>query len=465
MRRTPNSPTPARGERGFSLIELVVASLIAVEILVAAGIMFDLHNRLARVQAQITDTQQSLRVGQYDMVRTLRMAGRGGLPARFLDTSVAPNAWRNVAVDVRNNVDDTNRAISLDGTLVDVPLAVAGSDILTVRGCITTTLYQTTQQSLDGGSLTISNPSPVGLRQSLTPIKNEIDAADLGSPDSQPMLAVVSPVSRSIYATVRVTDVDSSGVDADGNGTMKVDLDRAANTLGNAVPAGMTVGLVCLVEEYRYYIREDHEIPGDATTPIKTHLSRARMQPGTDKPYGAVADNLRLDIADDVIDLQVALGYDTDYPSTGTAIVGAFDDDLDNMGDDDVIFEDTTDAGRATDDWLYNSTSDDPTRIQWTTHRYVNVGTGFANTGPVRLYHVRVSTVARTARPDPRYEVQRIGVPEGGNEYLEDNDYSVAPSNFWKTADPPSTPAAKFTDRRMHRIRLLRTEVQLRNVS
>ncbi|MEO8198558.1 MAG: prepilin-type N-terminal cleavage/methylation domain-containing protein, partial [Thermoanaerobaculia bacterium] len=56
-------------ENGFSLIELLIGMVIAIEILVAALTVFDVHNRLARIQLQITDMQQSLRVAQYDMVR------------------------------------------------------------------------------------------------------------------------------------------------------------------------------------------------------------------------------------------------------------------------------------------------------------------------------------------------------------------------------------------------------------
>ena len=73
-----NRPAPStRSESGFSLIELLIAVLIAIEILVAAAIAFDVHNRAAVVQTQITDMQQSLRVAQHDMARLLRMAGRG----------------------------------------------------------------------------------------------------------------------------------------------------------------------------------------------------------------------------------------------------------------------------------------------------------------------------------------------------------------------------------------------------
>ena len=67
-------------QAGFSLVELLIAMLIGVQILIAAAIAFDFNNKLAITQTQITDLQQSLRVAQHDMSRLVRMAGRGNLP-------------------------------------------------------------------------------------------------------------------------------------------------------------------------------------------------------------------------------------------------------------------------------------------------------------------------------------------------------------------------------------------------
>src|ERR1700761_3682997 len=88
------------GERGFTVLEMTVALFITAEVIVAGLALFDFHNKLARVQTQVTDMQQSLRVAQYDIVRLARMAGRGGLPA--IMASSAGTNWGAVAV--RNNV-------------------------------------------------------------------------------------------------------------------------------------------------------------------------------------------------------------------------------------------------------------------------------------------------------------------------------------------------------------------------
>ncbi|MEO7973939.1 MAG: prepilin-type N-terminal cleavage/methylation domain-containing protein, partial [Thermoanaerobaculia bacterium] len=88
------SATPQRRQSGFSLIELLIGMVIAIEILVAALTIFDVHNRMARVQLQITEMQQSVRVAQYDMVRATRLTGRGGLPPAFrVDTDDISVPW------------------------------------------------------------------------------------------------------------------------------------------------------------------------------------------------------------------------------------------------------------------------------------------------------------------------------------------------------------------------------------
>src|SRR5436190_4801967 len=65
---------------GFTLLEALVTITVTVVILVAILALFDFTNKLTRVQTQVADMQQELRIGQSDIVRYTRMAGRGGLP-------------------------------------------------------------------------------------------------------------------------------------------------------------------------------------------------------------------------------------------------------------------------------------------------------------------------------------------------------------------------------------------------
>lgn len=424
-------------QRGFSLLELLIGMLIAVEILVAALTIFDVHNRLARVQLQVTDMQQSLRVAQYDMVRSIRMAGRGGLPAAFrVDPDDISVPWlRGLAVESRDNVADGGDNYLALGS--DDPQAVPGTDILTVRGCLSGLVFQMEKRSLADYSAT-----QVIVRRDLQNGRSQDLSEFLQSGFEGPLL-LQSATDRNQYAIAEVTGVTGNATAVTVGITYSSAVDPP-NPLVAAPVGGFRPGFVCTLEEYRYYIRRNFETPGDDSTRLKPRLTRARMIPGTEIAYAEDAANLTLDLADDIFDLQVALGLDTDYSSAaGTA--GSFDADGNDTGPDDLIFEASNDSKRATDDWLGNSTEDDPTEDEY------RVNAGIA-TRPVRLLFVRITTLARTSRPDPKYVAPDFE-PAGGSDLVENNDYDADPANFFKQGE-----------NRNYRHRLLQTVVALRNL-
>ncbi|HEX9798906.1 MAG TPA: hypothetical protein VGC00_01925 [Thermoanaerobaculia bacterium] len=475
MRRAPR-PAPAT-ESGFSLIELVISMLIAIEILIAAAIAFDIHNKVASVQVQITDLQQSMRVAQYDINRTLRTAGRGSLPfdlrpnADFDETAAIP-AVSGIAIEVRNNVTGDARYVARgDNTS---PQAIAGSDILTVRGCIAGTAYQIDPSTFEwdaddngvGDSdavLSIPDTSVAGLAQPLGPLVQEIQvyaAAPRGR------MALVSPTALQVYAVADIVSMVVNGLAANPTSVdLTLDLDNAspinpvnlnavgydptAPELSRMYPPEMTVALVCFLEEYRYYVRE---VAGDALTPLRPRLTRARFEPGTELPYLGQAQSFSLDLADGIFDVQVALGLDTDFTVNGfdATVPGSYNDDSDWIDVDDVIFEadpyDEAQNGDA-DDWLYNDTGDAVDAIQYTTHSFDD------NAGnPVQVYFVRVSVAGRTARLDRSYQAPELDTRADG-DWIEDHNLDANPGLNYNSGD-----ALK------HRRRVLQAIVDMRNV-
>ena len=142
---------PGCGTAGFSLVELLVTLLVVAEILVVAGLMFDLHSKTARAQNQVADMQQSLRVGQREVIELVRMAGRGGLPSHLpVDTPGGiPSVDQGLAIHVDNNVDADFR-IDPDDPATEV---VAGTDVLRVRGVFSSPLYQLATSALASARL------------------------------------------------------------------------------------------------------------------------------------------------------------------------------------------------------------------------------------------------------------------------------------------------------------------------
>jgi prepilin-type N-terminal cleavage/methylation domain-containing protein len=444
--RTATPASRRRGQRGFTLIEVVVATLISAEVILAALALFDFHNKLARVQAQISDMQQSLRVAQYEMVRLAREAGRGGFPA-VLQAGTANEAYGAAAV--RNNVGGAvsdQIAIGFPNS----PKAQDGSDVLTLRGVFGTPIFQlnpaagsltltpkgATPTNATGGTLVVCATTPTGIAQDLTPLITAVAAA--GAASQVEPLIVVSPLAETIYAVVELNPASSNtttnqpqcpsppGV-ANPNGVLiafNVTGDANANafqqlgavTSVTGLPARMTsIAWLGILEEYRYYVRQDNT--GRDPAP---HLSRARMYPGTEIPYYNDPTNLQVDVADNVLDLQVALGVDT-------------------LGDG-FIFEGAPPVGNPpvqanmtpsiTDDWIYNVAGDTPFPP--------------LPARPWPLRELRISTLAKTGNLDPKYQGPTI-------TNIEDHVYTA--SDFVNT----------FRGR-TYRHRLLQTVVGLRNL-
>lgn len=90
--------TNLRARAGFTLIELLVSMVVFLGILVAMFAVFNANYKLAQVQTHVANMQQSLRIAQHDLVRMVRMAGRGGLSRGTLPQGLA------VAVTDRKSV-------------------------------------------------------------------------------------------------------------------------------------------------------------------------------------------------------------------------------------------------------------------------------------------------------------------------------------------------------------------------
>ena len=400
------------GEAGFTLAELTVT--LAVTVLLALSILavFDFNNRLFRVQTHITDMQQSLRAAQYKLTRQLRMAGRGGLP-------------QDKALAMRNNVGLGGAQENILAGVGSSPLVARGTDVITVRGVVATPIYQvnysdstvfTAPDPTGRGKIVLTDPGPTGVHQDLTPYQNLLSGPS-AVPDA---LIMVSPTGDQTYAVVEieagnvVINRDGAGNVISGNATLNyvwtggTHTDAYKTLYNSAGGFPLTrVAAVGILEEYRFYVRDVAQPAGaigSATNPV---LSMARVFPGSEEAYRDDPDNLKIDVADGVVDLQAALGIDTN-------------------GDGDVAGPGPG-VTAANDEWQYDDPADG----------------ALAGT----LKYVRVSAVVRTQRPDQGYTAPPLAP-------LEDHDYDNPPSALNLAGGPD----------RHYRRRLLQTVVDLRNL-
>jgi hypothetical protein len=402
------APLSGRSAAGFTLVELLVAATIAVIVLIGVLRLFDLGGEVARTQVSVADMQQSARIGQSTVLRRLRMAGRGPLPVGMLPVGTAIEVCNNAQVDPA--CDRTEIAIDFEGS----PKILFGTDVLTLRGVFSAPLWQINHTdpatfSVDTSGVEVTGTLRIGSR-SHTGVPQPTDAlveALSGDPAIPEPLLIISPLDDRIFAVVEI-DPESSDVTDPDNLVVGFKYSGGIRTAGYqeltgsaAFPAELTsVAFAGILEEYRYYIRDTE----------KPRLSIARLYPRSEDPYRASVQQLQMDVAGDVLDLQVAMGFD-----------------LDGTGD-------VTDSASAADEWLFNHADDDADPALW-------------NVAGSRLSYVRVSTLVRTARPDRNYRSAPL-------REIEDHAY----------LETPVPGDREQREARMHRRRMLESVVDLRNL-
>lgn len=431
---------PSR-QAGFTLIELTVALGVTAIVMLGILFLFDFNNKLARVQTNVADMQQSLRIAQYDMARMVRMAGRGGLqPAGSV--TIADNVPEDTRIfDDIEDIDDE-----------ESPLVLAGTDVLTMRGVFTTPIFQVaftnpgayeltggvaiprTPASAMGGSIEICDKTPSGAVQDFAHLRTRILDHEIS--DSE-RLVMVSPLDDRFFVVVQVDPApgatfigtDTCPVDINGQPTgltLGFTIDRQgaigdpyhygplSPRLTSDAELGLTrVAYVGFLEEYRFYIQESHAVLGDDDSGLTPVLCRASIVGENVVSCDAIADG--------VLDLQFALGLDT--TNDGTV--------LENP------------AAPDTDEWFGNDT-DEIAAYDLTSPAYLT----FANLLDNNLKSLRISTLVRTRRPDNTFAAEDL--PE-----IENHAYDLSAG-----AD-----LVNGTTARKYRRRLLQTIVNLRNLT
>lgn len=400
-------PAPAlQHQTGYTLLEALVTLFIVAEILVAVLVLFDFNTKVGRAQMQVAEAQQSVRVAQNVLVRTVRMAGRGGLGQAGLPGPVGtplPNIPGGLAISLQSNVADGTEVAP---GLADSPLALAGTDILTVRGAIENRIGflsygPATPANPDGGPNVVIDSIDTGrffIPRVWRPIgmENVIGGAEVDQ-DLAPFIdAVNNNRTEAVLITSRA-DPSIFGLVELNPGTSDVSGDPLvigfrfggtpySNGLNTVVPFGpmMTAAngnalSALILEEYRFFVRVPDGGLDAGAGRRGPALTVARMLPFSNLPHAGDNTNLTIEIAENVWNLQVALGID-----------------LDRNG---VIADGEVTAGLdpGADEWLYNDEDDDDSVVLWNT----------VPRAPLRT--VRVTTLALTDRPDLKYAAPRAG--------------------------------------------------------
>lgn len=353
--------------RGYTLLEMLVA--LAVSALVSLGLvtLFQLHARAARRQTRAAELQQSTRIARREIMRPLRMCGRGGLPSGPLPDGLA--------LAIRNNVGAGEHIGD-----PDTPLVAAGSDVLVVRGVFEWGPVAVRPRLVEDGDgeIVADRLAPGGAVQDLSSL------ADALADASGEALLISSSLAGEAYGVFELVGGDTRTAAGSGevleltlefraDGSELAEAYRGLHPAGRR-PEGFLAAWAGILEEHRYYVRRDEN---PFTGEPVGRLSRARFYPGSERPHPTVPAAAE-DIADHAVDLQIALGADLDGDGALTEGAG---------------------EARAADEWLLNDPADDPARWR-----------------PAGAWAVRLTTLFRSARPERGFLAPPI-------DSLEDHAY------------------------------------------
>src|SRR5687768_3442845 len=145
---------PARinrsGERGISLIEALVAVVVMVGIMLGLYALLDSSNWLAKQETNVSEAQQSARVGIYEVSRMIRQARTGQL------------YYGNAILPVVNNSPGGAFLTDLSGGAHYVR---RGTDVIGVRGILLGDRYALTSGDVScTGSCSTTSTMSVTIR-------------------------------------------------------------------------------------------------------------------------------------------------------------------------------------------------------------------------------------------------------------------------------------------------------------
>lgn len=375
------APPHRHTERAYSLVELLVAMLLLSLIMAALVTLFNASSNIAKTQTEIAEVQQSLRVAQEEIGRMTRMAGAGGLPLRWLDRDpearitgfdydiegAFPNGF---ALEIESNVAEETMMPPGPATGSQVRV-MPNTDILTVRGVMTSPVHYATQP------VPLSTQFTMEIANTLAGRLYPFDAfaariaeavndgrelamivRDLSAPDNYAVLQLnpgttnLAPAScqtqSELASVVNGRECITIGLQHDQSSSPETARAFGEMTLGNKLglhagvpllplpagspltdaPAPQQVSSVAILDEFRYFVRAEFETPGDSRSRLKPVLSRAEFIPGTQTMIE------RVDLVENILNMQVAVGFDADQN-------GIILDE--NNDEDEILFNDPAD--------------------------------------------------------------------------------------------------------------------------
>lgn len=404
-----------RAESGFTLIEMIVVVLLLAIAMLGILAVFDASARINKSEQDVADAQGAVRYGIYQMTRAIRMAGAGGLFVTQAVLNAPDPQLPGITIASANGYDNVTGATVTDMNTGNAIPVRDGTDMIEVRGVINSPLLtfdlKTSCPAGCTGAAALNVPTTVygAFNQ---PHLNDNAA-------NRPQFAAIDQYTQGVTALnsmfVLVTQNDDihpgcatiNGPQLYSQPSYNVGVITAPTTLG----ASNSLGTVDFSNGRA--LEFDPEVPGE-TAAVAQNLTSLKhvgilddlifFIDNTDPLHPGLAQGTRrgdrfdvVRLADDVEDMQIAYGVDTDGNNAINRLVPTV------AGTDPDLNVSTQVAG---DEWrpnvpgepFYVATdfqSQQPPPVPFT-H---DAGTCHAP----RLHGVMVTLVAKSKDPDPTY--------------------------------------------------------------
>jgi type II secretory pathway pseudopilin PulG len=132
---SPRARMDRRGSSGFTLVEMIVVTLLLMIAMLGLLAVFDASARINKSETDVADAQGSVRYGIYQMTRVIRMAGSGGLFVTQAVLNAPDGGLLGITVGSATGYDNVTGATVTPRTGAPIPVR-NGTDMLEIRGVI-----------------------------------------------------------------------------------------------------------------------------------------------------------------------------------------------------------------------------------------------------------------------------------------------------------------------------------------
>ncbi len=239
MRKTRESLSTRHGQRGFSLIELMIAMVLGLIVIAGAGSVFLASSRTYRTNTALSEVQTNSRIAFELLARDIRNAGQ----------SACNNNGRVANVLNDRNTDWyanwANAVHGYDGGQADPAVATGGGVGQRVAGT-------SSMQILGAGStdLSVASHNPTSAQFKLNDKSSDLQSGDfiiVCDPDHMVMVQITN------YNNANVTLVHNTGTGTPGNCSKGLGYPTSCSTNGNSY-AFPTNSVIAKLEASDWYI-------------------------------------------------------------------------------------------------------------------------------------------------------------------------------------------------------------------